>query len=154
MTTSYKIIIFLTINFLTLYIGSTLSQNGPNLSWYENLNKSPWTPPGWAFGIAWSIIMICFSFYLASLFNKIQNRKEIIILFILQIILNISWNPIFFYFNNIALALINISLLLILISFILIKFKTKLKIISILLAPYIIWLTIATSLNLYIWIYN
>ncbi|MEE2954264.1 MAG: TspO/MBR family protein [Bacteroidota bacterium] len=150
----YKIIGFLILNLLILYLGSFLSQDGPNSNWYQDINKAPWTPPGWVFGVAWTTIMICFSFYLAELFDKKERYIKGGILFILQIILNIIWNPIFFYFHNIPLALLDISLLLILICSIFIIYFHELRLKSLLLAPYIVWLIIAISLNSYIWLFN
>lgn len=154
MKKKYKIIGFLVFNFLTLYLGSFLSNNGPSSDWYQDLNKAPWTPPGWVFGLSWITIMICFSFYLAELFEKKERYKKGIILFFLQLILNIIWNPIFFYFHKPSIALIDITLLLVLICSIFVIYFNSLRLKSFLLAPYIIWLLIATSLNLYIWLFN
>ena len=46
------LIIFLIINFGALGLGVLLMQNGPETDWYLQLNKAPWTPPGWVFGAA------------------------------------------------------------------------------------------------------
>ena len=151
---NYKVLGFLILNLLILYIGAFLSQDGPNSGWYQDINKAPWTPSGWVFGVAWITIMICFSFYLAELFDKKERYKKGGILFIIQIILNIIWNPLFFYFHNVSLALLDITLLLILICLFFIMYFNELKLRSLLLAPYIIWLLIATSLNLYIYLFN
>ena len=67
--------IFLAINFGGLAFGSWLMNNGPTSDWYSNLNKAPWTPPGWVFGVAWTTIMICFSIYLAKLFTSKKRHK-------------------------------------------------------------------------------
>ncbi|MDO6425299.1 TspO/MBR family protein, partial [Saccharophagus degradans] len=65
----------------------------------------PWTPPGWMFGVAWTTIMICFAIYMALLIPKTDNRKKIIGLFVIQWVLNTSWNPIFFYLQQTVLGL-------------------------------------------------
>ena len=78
-------VLFLFINFGGLAIGSWLMNNGPTSSWYTNLNQAPWTPEGWVFGAAWTIIMICFSVYLGQLFVK-QNRLKLIIIFCIHFI--------------------------------------------------------------------
>ena len=66
MTTFTKnIIIFLIINFAALGIGSFLMGEGPSGEYYQSTNKAPWTPPGWVFGAAWTLIMVCFSVYMA-----------------------------------------------------------------------------------------
>jgi tryptophan-rich sensory protein len=70
------ILFFLIINMGSLAIGSWLMNNGPKTDWYINLNKAPWSPPGWLFGIAWTTIMACFSVLLAHLFSKKVSKKN------------------------------------------------------------------------------
>jgi tryptophan-rich sensory protein len=145
--------IFLIINFGALGIGSLLMNNGPMTEWYINLNKAPWTPPGWVFGVTWTTIMICFSFYMLYLYNE-NNSTKVKILFILQVILNVSWNYLFFNQHLVSTALISIILLTILIFYFLIGYRKQLGGKSVLILPYSIWLCIATSLNAYILFYN
>lgn len=146
-------IIFLIINFGALAIGSLLMNNGPMTEWYINLNKAPWTPPGWVFGLAWTTIMICFSFYMLFLYTEYKSTK-VKILFLLQVILNISWNYLFFNQHLVSISLVSIILLTILTFYFLINFKKELGLKSIFILPYSIWLCIATSLNGYILFYN
>jgi len=146
-------LLFLFINFGSLAIGSWLMNGGSMSDWYINLNKAPWTPPSWVFGAAWTIIMICFSIYLGKSF-AIDNNQKLRIIFLIQVILNVSWNYIFFNQHQILVALICILLLTSLIFFYFFKLSKKLKTYKFLLLPYMIWLCIATSLNLYILIYN
>ena len=147
------LILFLFINFGGLALGSWLMNNGPSTDWYLNLTKAPWTPPGWVFGAAWTSIMICFSIYLIFLFTKNYNQKKLF-LFGIQFILNVSWNYLFFNKHEIFISLISITLLTALIFFLFFHYYTALKKVSYLLLPYMIWLCIATSLNLYILIHN
>ena len=145
-----RIIIFLVINFGALAIGGIFTGKGVPSDWYAGLDKAPWTPPGWVFGFAWSLIMICFSIYMAYLWPAIENKKILITLFILQWLLNVGWNPTFFYYHNVLLGLIIISLLTILVGIFLWLYWSELKLKSALILPYFIWLFIATSLNGYI----
>ena len=147
---NFKLIVFLILNIGALIIGSFLMDGGPQSEWYQTLNKAPWTPPGWVFGTAWSIIMICFSFYMAYLWPMLKNKKTLICLFALQWILNVGWNPTFFYYEYVLTGFIVIIGLTALIGFILLSYWTKLKLKSVLILPYLIWLLIATSLNSYI----
>ncbi|MCL6296109.1 TspO/MBR family protein [Jejuia spongiicola] len=147
------IILFLIVNFGALYIGNLLMNNGPQTDWYINLNKAPWTPPGWVFGAAWTLIMICFSIYMAFLF-KLNFDKKVFLLFTVQFILNVIWNYIFFNQHLITLGLIVIMLLTAIVSIFLYDYKKVLELKSILILPYFIWLCIATSLNMYILIHN
>lgn len=145
--------LFLIINFGGLAIGSWLMNNGPMTEWYTNLNQAPWTPPGVVFGIAWTIIMICFSIFLGKQFSE-ENSKKIKIAFLIQFILNVSWNYIFFNQHLVLFGLITITLLTTLLFYYYFKLSNKVNNFKYLLLPYMIWLCIATSLNLYILIHN
>jgi len=149
-----RIIIFLTLNFGALSLGSLFTNAGVTSEWYYELNKAPWTPPGWVFGAAWSTIMVCFSIYMAKLWQNTPQKKTMLALYTTQLLLNIAWNPVFFKFHLIALGLACISTLTLLIFTFLTTYLSSLKGYSILILPYAIWLVIATSLNAYIYIYN
>jgi translocator protein len=148
------LIIFLILNFGALAIGGLFTSAGVNSMWYEGIQKAPWTPPGWVFGTAWTIIMICFSLYMAEAWNSINSKTSLVVLFSLQWILNVMWNPVFFKFHLVGLGLIVISALTILIAYLLIKYRTDLKLTTLLIAPYFLWLLIATSLNAFIFLKN
>ncbi len=154
MKQSYFVFIFLAINFGGLAIGSFLMNNGPISDWYVNLNKAPWTPPGWVFGIAWTTIMICFSIYLAKLFTSEENIKNISIAFLIQFVLNVSWNFLFFNQHWVFTALIGITLLTSLLFYFYFNLSKNIGKYKFLLLPYMFWLCIATSLNLYILVHN
>jgi translocator protein len=146
----YLFILFLIINFGALAIGSWFMGDAVSGEWYSNLNKAPWTPPGWVFGAAWTLIMICFSIYLSYLFS-IRNSKFVIAVYTSSVLLNVSWNYFFFNQQLTTLGLVNIVLLTLLIIYFFITFgDDKLSRLKYLLLPYIIWLCIATSLNGYV----
>ena len=145
-----RILLFLVINFSALAIGGFFTKAGVNSDWYANANKAPWTPPGYMFGIAWSTIMVCFAIYMATIYSKHENKKTLITLFAIQWILNVSWNPIFFYFHQTLLGLFTIIALTIVVGTFLFKNYNLLKLKSLWIAPYFLWLIIATSLNAYI----
>lgn len=148
------IFVFLIFNFGGLAFGNWLMNNGPTSDWYINLNQAPWTPPGWIFGLAWTIIMICFSIYLAYLFNDYFSKK-LVALFSFQVFLNVIWNYIFFNQHLVTWGLIIISFLAITVFYMFIKFQMNgMKLKRILLLPYMIWLCIAISLNAYIVVMN
>lgn len=150
----YRIIIFLIINFAALAIGGIYTGKGVPSDWYIQLDKAPWTPPGWVFGTAWTTIMICFALFMAWLWPQVENKTLLVTLFLIQLLLNIGWNPAFFYFHQITLGFIIISGLTLLVGFIFFNYLPVLKIKSLLILPYLLWLLIATSLNLYILIKN
>lgn len=149
-----RLLLFFLLNFGALAIGSIFTGKGVSSDWYTDLNKAPWTPPGWVFGVAWTFIMVCFSFYMAYAFSLIEQKQLLIGMFILQWILNVSWNPTFFYLQNMLFGLIVISILTVLVAIFLFKFWSKMGTANILIIPYLIWLLIATSLNAYAWVQN
>lgn len=153
MKLNYLILLFLFLNFAGLAIGSSLMAEGPTSGWYLNLNKAPWTPPGWVFGAAWTIIMVCFSLYLAYFFKPGFTKFKSVLLIALWL-LNVSWNYFFFNQHQMLLALIVLSLLTLLILFVSVFYISQFKVKQLLLLPYATWLIIACSLNAYAYIYN
>ena len=147
-----RLFVFLVLNFGALAIGSALMGEGPMGSWYQELVRAPWEPPGWVFGVTWSFIMICLSIFMASIYNsKTVDRGRILVLYGVQLFLNIFWNPIFFKWHLPVPALIEITCLLILVFTLFRESRNaEPKILNLLLLPYIIWLCIAISLNAYV----
>ncbi len=149
-----RIILFLVINFAALGIGSLFTNSGVSSEWYLSLNKAPWTPPGWVFGAAWTTIMICFAVYMAFIYQITHNRKVLITLFSIQWVLNVLWNPVFFYFHQVGAGLIIITALTIVVGAFLFRYGAAMRMKSLLVLPYLLWLLIATSLNAYILLLN
>ena len=145
-----KIIGFLFLNFGALALCGLFAGSGACSNWYAELNKAPWTPPGWVFGFAWTTIMLCFSVYMATLYAKTKSVKTVIILYAIQWMLNVAWNPIFFHLHNPIIGLIVIVALTSLVTYFLFRYRSSQKGFSLLLLPYVIWLFIATSLNAYV----
>lgn len=149
-----RIIFFLLLNFGALAIGGIFTGKGVPSEWYVNLVKAPWTPPGWMFGFAWTTIMICFAIFMSFAYPVCENKSFLIILYSLQWILNISWNPLFFYYQNTMLSMIVIALLTILMGIFMLFYWAETGYKTILVLPYFIWLIIASSLNAYILLKN
>ncbi|NQV77040.1 MAG: tryptophan-rich sensory protein [Lutibacter sp.] len=147
------ILIFLVLNFSALGIGNLLMNNGPTSNWYMELNKAPWTPPGWFFGVAWTTIMICFSIYMSFLIVQKPN-SYVLSLFIIQFLLNIFWNYAFFNQHLVGLGLLVILLLTLVVGYFLITYTSQLSQISLLIVPYFVWLIVASSLNAYVYFNN
>jgi tryptophan-rich sensory protein len=149
-----RLVIFLLINFAALAIGGLSTGGAVSETWYLTLNKAPWTPPGWVFGAVWTSIMVCFSFFMAKMWEISQHKTMLLLLFSAQWILNVGWNPLFFSMHLVLLSLIVIVLLTGLVGFFFFSSFQKSKLVSLLVLPYFIWLMIASSLNAYIYLYN
>jgi benzodiazapine receptor len=124
------------------------------MDWYKQLNKSKYTPPSKVFRIVWPIL---YSFIATSLFFIIQTNKcskTCLSIFIIQILLNLSWTFVFFKQKQIKVALLLIVVILILTIKNYIDFYSIHRVSAYLLIPYIIWLCVAFYLNTYIVMYN
>lgn len=148
-----RFLLFLVINFGALVIGSFLMNNGPTSDWYIALNKAPWSPPGWFFGVAWTTIMICFSIYLMHLV-ALKSNRIFWSLFVVQFLLNTSWNYVFFNQHLIGVGLLVIVLLTILVGYFFMNYLAVLGKKSWFIVPYFSWLLVATSLNAYVLMNN
>lgn len=152
---NYKLYIsFFILNFGALMLGGLFTGPGVSSEWYKTLNQAPWTPPGSVFGIAWTLIMICFTFYMVGLYSSKSNRSKFLKLYTIQWLLNVSWSIAFFHFQSPIVALVIICALLIVIILFLLYYIDHHQLSFLLLLPYIIWLIMATSLNLFISINN
>jgi tryptophan-rich sensory protein len=154
MNKSLTFFLFLLLNFGALALGSFFMGSNPaENEWYLQLNKAPWTPPGWVFGAAWTTIMLLFTIYLTNQEKEKISNKRFIVLFTLQFLTNVLWNPIFFHYHWTFLGMILIFLLFISLVLMLYYFKSSVWK-SLFLLPYLVWLTIAFSLNVYSWWMN
>ena len=146
-------VVFAILNFGALGLGAWLMGEGPTGDWYQEVNKAPWTPPGWVFGAAWTFIMLCYSVYMGIAWNRVGKQK-LLTIYGIQLLFNIGWNPVFFYLHDVEMGLLIISFLTLLIWTKTLLLRKPMKYWSVLLLPYGIWLLIATSLNLYFLLYN
>ncbi len=127
-----------------------------NLEWYATLNKPLLTPPDWIFSPAWIVLYVTI-FVSLIIFTTTVTRKGKIkgyVLFILQLLLNILWTPVFFVFKNVGLALVIIILLDVLVYFTIKNFYKVSKQAGIVLLPYFVWILYATYLNAGIYFLN
>lgn len=139
---------------LCLGIGFTSGQlTDTSSSWFLDLEKPIIYPPGYLFGLVWSVLYLMMG---VSLYLVIEKTKEKLpyILFGSQLVLNFFWTLIFFGLKNIVLAIIEIIALWGLILWTIIIFRKYSKPAAYLLIPYILWVTFATILTISIFLLN
>ncbi len=133
--------------FAVAAIGGSLTTIGP---WYRALHKPAWTPPDVAFGVIWTVIFafIAVSGVTAWLAARSTVRREWVIgLFALNGFLNILWSLLFFRLERPDWALVEVAPFWLSIA-VLIGFIWRFsKLGSLLLFPYLAWVSIATLLN-------
>jgi tryptophan-rich sensory protein len=93
--------------------------------------------------------MICLSVFMNKAIQVDALRTSILWIYGIQLVLNILWNPLFFNLHWTGLALIEIVLLVFVVGFMALKAKPYLPQLTWLLTPYVIWLSIAITLNAY-----
>ena len=144
-----RLILFFILNFGSLALGSYLMGEGPLGSWYTNLNKAPWTPPGWVFGAAWTLIMVCLSLFMNKAVQVESLGNTILWIYAVQLVFNIAWNPLFFDLHWMGWALVEIIILVFIVGAMALIAKPHLPKVTWLLTPYVVWLCIAITLNAY-----
>jgi benzodiazapine receptor len=128
-----------------------------DFEWYQMLTKPPLSPPSWVFGPVWTVlyVMMAVSFYRVWRKGlKKHQVKRALKLFLIQLVLNLSWSPVFFGAKNMFLALVIIIFMLFFIKKTINAFMGIDKTAAYLLYPYIVWVSFATYLNFAFWWVN
>lgn len=124
--------------------------------WFALLNRPSFSPPNWLFGPVWTVLYILLGISLFLIWKQIpsKERNKALWIFSIQMFLNFIWSFVFFYFNQIGLALIVIIGLWISIVFMLISFYKLKPLAAYLNIPYLLWVTFASVLNAAYFILN
>lgn len=136
------------------WLSGLVTRAGIN-EWYNYLNQPVGTPPNFVFPVVWTILYTFMAIALALLWSSpSKDKTAAICFFFLQLVLNFSWSLIFFGLRNPGLALIDIGFLWVAILCTVFAFKKHTPIGSLLLLPYLGWVTYAMYLNFSIWAMN
>ena len=133
---------------LAAAIGSMASTSASTDSWYLLLNKSELNPPSYVFGIVWPIL------YILMMASAFLAHKKIFLIFIVQLFFNAVWSWLFFRFQMPLFALLDIYLLIAINIYILNLMYKENKLAFFLFIPYVVWISFASYLNLFIVINN
>ena len=126
-------------------------------TWYADLSKPSFNPPAWAFGVVWPILYVLMGISAFLIWNKGIGSKQVkvaLALFVIQLLLNGVWSPIFFGLHMIDLALAEIILLWVVIIMTILAFWRISRMAGCLLLPYILWVSFAVVLNAALWHLN
>ncbi len=117
--------------------------------WYEQLNKSVLTPPGFVFSIVWTFLYVILAVIAWNLSTESQAySKQIKLLFALQTLMNWVWTPLFFGLHCLIFSAVWLISLTCLNALLIIKLKkSQHHSIAWLLSPYLLWLIFASYLN-------
>jgi len=128
----------------------------PPGEWYASLAKPAWTPPGWVFGPAWTLLYMLMALAAWQVWRR-RSATDVrmpLALFAMQLALNLAWTPIFFGMQRPGLALVEIVLMLAVILATTASFVRVSRTATLLMLPYCAWVSFATALNWAIWRMN
>lgn len=119
-------------------------------AWYHSLRFPRWKPPNWAFGPIWTMIFVlsALSATLAWAGADASQRVWLVALFLANALFNMLWNVLFFKWRRPDWALIETGFLWASILALILFIRPISQPAALLLAPYLIWVTIAWALNL------
>jgi benzodiazapine receptor len=142
------IIVAVITTILVLGVGGLMTTVGP---WYRDLRKPAWNPPNWIFGPAWTIILGLAAWAGVSAWSHAPDEPahiRVLVLFGLNIALHMLWSPLFFNLRRPDWALIEVPFLWLSILALMLGLEPYSHLASILLLPYLLWVSFAAVLNL------
>jgi translocator protein len=126
-------------------------------AWYAGLKKPPYTPPNWAFGPVWTILYVLMAVSIFLIWQKELTAGGVVLAFVLfwiQLFFNALWSVVFFGLKSKGGGVFVIILLWLLILATLIASFRVSAWAGALLVPYILWVSIASYLNIGVWRLN
>ena len=126
-------------------------------TWYRGLKKPPYTPPNWAFGPVWTTLYFLMGISVFLIWQKGLSTNNTLLaftLFWIQLALNALWSIIFFGMKSKGGGVITIIVLWFLILATMITSFRVSGWAGALLIPYIAWVSIASYLNIGVWLLN
>ncbi len=126
-------------------------------TWYQRVKKPSWMPPSRLFAPVWTLLYTLMGTAAWLVWRVGWERPEVQSaerLFAAQLALNALWTPLFFGRRAFGLALVELVLLWNLILATLVQFYRIRPLAGLLLAPYLLWVTYAATLNAGVWWLN
>jgi benzodiazapine receptor len=126
-------------------------------TWYATLEKPPFTPPSWLFAPVWTLLYVLVGIAAFLVWCKeVKNRqvRTALVVFLIQLVLNASWSVVFFGLQSPLYGFIIIVVLWVAVLLTVLLFFKISRAASVLLWPYLLWVTFAAVLNESIWLLN
>ena len=134
------------------WLGSLLTR--PALMTYEGLSKPNWTPPNWLFAPVWTILYVAMGVAAGLAWRRSSLAALPMLLFLLQLVLNVAWSAVFFRLRSPGWAFLEIVALWCAILLTVVAFGRTAPVAGWLMVPYLVWVSYATALNFAIWRLN
>lgn len=148
-----RLLFFAAISALTLGLGGWLTTMGFG-EWYDGLNKPAFQPPGWVFGPVWTTILALLAVAMWQVTRRGESNVQVLRLYWIQIALNLAWSLLFFTLARPTWALVDIAVLDVVVVALAIQCGRVHRPSGWMLAPYAVWLGLATAINFWIVTHN
>lgn len=122
-------------------------------SFYMELTRPEWAPPGWLFGPVWSALyaLMAIAAWLVWRSAGFPAARLAAGLFAAQLVANALWSWLFFAWRFGAAAFAEVVLLWLLILATAVAFWRTSRLAALLLAPYLAWVSFAAALTWAVW---
>jgi translocator protein len=117
--------------------------------WYKTLNRPSWTPPDWVFPVVWTSLYALMAAAAARV-EALPGSGIALALWSAQLAVNTLWSPVFFGQRRLRAGLGVLIALWVLVALTTIALFRLDSLAGFLFLPYILWVTIAGALNLWI----
>jgi tryptophan-rich sensory protein len=131
------------------FLSGSAAGSGPGNPWFDSLVKPAIYPPPAAFGIVWTILYVLMALALAMVVSArgAPGRGIAVAAFVVQLLLNLAWSPLFFGAHDITAALVLLAVLDVALLVTVVLFRKVRPLAALLLLPYLAWVLFATFLN-------
>jgi tryptophan-rich sensory protein len=131
------------------FLSGQVAGSGPGNPWFDGLAKPSIYPPPATFGIVWTALYVLMGLALAMVVTSrgARLRGFAVAAFVIQLLLNLAWTPLFFALHQISGALLLLVVLDAAVMVTVIAFYRIRPVAAFLLAPYLAWILFATLLN-------
>lgn len=126
-------------------------------TWYAGLRKPSLAPPNWVFGPVWTTLYLLMGLSLFIVWNLGLHKSGVrrsVLLFGVQLVLNVFWSYFFFGLQSPLLGLVDILAMWIMIALTIASFFKVSKTAALMLFPYIAWVSFAAYLNYLLMVLN
>ena len=126
-------------------------------TWYVTLEKPPFTPPNWLFAPAWTLLYLLMGIAVFLVWRRGWESRPVriaIVVFVVQLVLNVLWSVAFFGWESPLSGVIVIVALWAVILLTMVLFLRITSTAGWLLVPYLLWVSFAAVLNIAIWQLN
>lgn len=142
------------------FLGSLVIINHAQ-GWYAAADKAPWTPPGWVFGMVWTVLYTAMAVAAWLVWRQRTDAgRGPMVIYGVQMLLNLAWAPMFFGMYPMIgaaalwLAFVVIIALAVAVTVTILRFGPISRTAGLLMLPYISWIVFSASMNFFAAVHN